>query len=380
MKIDFANQIANLINKYLPYTSEDIGSKYQAQSFAISSNTLTMTLTAGDYTFIAGKINDALNPNASFTVNNIHLKNKITEFTAYPKDDIYQNYFAFEAVFDFPHKLKKDQEITLKDFTNPIYNITYRVLKTDTPRSAVLVPITTLTFVDVTTGLGFNPTEYTIGLNGLQTLVDAGANNISFDFGAGLLYTTSDINDVDTDFQPYITDYQDNIKVMSKETFRRNLTNQPNTNYLLIDTTTLVGTPLRSTSNQSDANYSAYSRTGFFDRNYTISLYYILERKDDDADNQTFSGADIAAKQLSMGDSLTSILRQPLTSDNTRIMSSVTVENEGVSDAISEGMVTYEYQLQFVSSFLPEILLNLDEEEIYPIDSVKINTDEINFT
>jgi hypothetical protein len=385
MKKDFGNQLANLIRSYLPNTDQDnIGQSYNPLSFSVSGNTLTMTLDPADYNTISEKINNIVNPNSSFSINNIHLKNYITEFLAYPTNNLFQNYFAFQVSFKLPHKFKKDQIVTFKDFTDTNYNINYRVLSLLGKRKAIIVPETTVNFVDITTGLGFLPVKYTTGFNGIQSLIDDGANNISFNFDVDLIYTTNDINDIDISFIPKIIDYQDSIKVINKNVFVRNLVNQPNTEYLVIDTTSLAGSPIRSNSNTTDSNYSSFSKSGFHDRNYTLSLYYILERKEDDLNNQTFSGSDIMSKQINMSDSLTSIIRQfsfdcTCEDDKAKMFSSITLESEAVSQSTPEGSVIIEYVLQFVSKFLPDILLDLDQENTYPINSVKINTDEINF-
>lgn len=381
IKIDFANQISNLLSRFLPYTNQIIGDRYEAVTFGITSNKLTITLNPADYLELSSKINNTQKPRTQYSISGITLKNTLLSFSSYPKNCYLGGQFGFSAKFKLPHKYKKGQLVTLKGFTDVNYNIEYKVIKTIGKKEAVLFPNSIVTIEDIVVGLGFSPVNFTSGFNNSQILIDEGSDQVSFLFDENLTYTTTDINNIDQDFPLVISDYQDVIKVMSLETFKRNLTNQPNTDYLIIDTTSLVGTPLRSNSNNSDANYISYTvGSGFFDKNYSINISYILQRKDNDDDNQTDSGSDIVEKQINMGDVITSIIRVSLCADETRIMSNMTIANDSVPEYISEGAVQIDYKIEFTSSYLPAILIDKDPDNKYPINFVKINSDELDFS
>jgi len=375
--VDYGNQIINQVRRYLPYTGNNISNNFTALSFVINSNVLTMTLSAPDYTIISSKINDAISPNTSFSISNIHLKNNITEFSAYPDVNAA---FAFEVNFQYRHKFLIDQNITLTGFGDAQYNTTYRVLRIINGRKALLVPTTTVVFADVTANIGYNAVEFYTGFNGIQQLTDLGSNQVSFTFDENLLYTSTDINNLDATFLPIISDTQDNIKLMNFNTFQANLVNQPNTEYLVLDSSSLVGSPVRSANNTSDSDFSTFSSSGFFEKQYSINFYYILQRDIDDANNQTGSGSDISDKQVEMFEALTSIIRRPLDSGSEKLISSITIADDSVPDVTSEGRAVILYELNFVVNYLSDVMLNIDNENVYPIDSLKINENELNLS
>lgn len=377
---DFSNQIGNLLVRYLPYTDTTLGNNIIATSLSILGNSLILTLNSADYTLLSSKINDIANPRDNYSIRGLNLKNNIVNFSGYPQNTYPPAFFGFQAKFKKKHNFYKNQIVPLKDFTNSIYNISYKISRIISPKEAVLIPTTPIIISEVTTGLGFHPTEYNTGFNNIQTLLDLGPNQVSFDFDPNLSFTTDDINDIDLSFSVSISDFLDNVKVIALETFLRNLVNQENTEYLVIDTTSLKGTPLRSKSNTTDANYSSYSCSGFFDILYTLDINYILERKSNDSDNQTDSGSDISFKQLEMYDTLTSVLRGVLPSDNKRLISAITINNNEVTKYNSEGSTIITYTLSFISSYLPPILIKKDHDNTYPIDFVKINSDVIDFS
>lgn len=375
--VDYGNQIINQVRKYLPYTGNNISNNFTSQSFVINSNVLTMTLSAPDYAIISSKINDAISPNTSFSISNIHLKNNITEFSAYP--DV-NTAFAFEVNFQYRHKFLIDQNIPLTGFGDAQYNTTYRVLRIINGRKALLVPTTTVVFADVTANIGYNAVEFYTGFNGIQQLTDLGSNQVSFTFDENLLYTSTDINNLDATLLPIISDTQDNIKLMNFNTFQANLVNQPNTEYLVLDSSSLVGSPVRSASNTSDSDFSTFSSSGFFEKQYSINFYYILQRDIDDANNQTGSGSDISDKQVEMFEALTSIIRRPLDSGSEKLISSITIADDSVADVTSEGRAVILYELNFVVNYLSDVMLNIDNENVYPINSLKINENELNLS
>lgn len=375
--VSYSNQIANLIAKYLPYTDSTLGDKYQAQSFSVETGKMTMTFDSQDYSIISSIINDVESPNSVFTITGFYLKNNITSFEAYPEDSSFP--YGFKVVFDYPHKLKKGQTITLKGFADNTYNIEYSVMKSENSYEAYLytelIPIAT-----VETGLGYIPVQYTEGLNDIQIITDEGSNQISFTFDENLYFVKNDINDIDTDFLPYLTYYGTYLVAINATTFFQNLSDSSIFEYLIIDTSSLNISPIRSTSNTSDSAYNSYSRSGYFDSNNAINLVYVLERNEDDVNNQTKSGSDIDLKQIEMFDQLTSILRTPLNGDLTKILSSMTITNSFVDQDISEGRVVITYEIQFKSSYQNSIMLEIEATNSYPINSINYNENIIDLT
>jgi hypothetical protein len=373
MSIDYANQIANLITQHIPISNIDsIGDSFDAISVSYSTGKITLDLSASDYTIISNIVNDLNSPNSIFTVNGFQLKNNIEKFEAYPDDS--SLFYGFTVRFARPHKYKKGGIVDLKNFTDVQYNDQYKVLKINSPFEAVLHPINpAISFVTQTSGLGFTPVEYTEGLNGLKTIVDEGGDQISFVFDENQSFTVTSINEIDLDFLPKVYYYVDSVKVINLRTFLQNLTSAANKEYLIIDTASLSTSPIRSTSNTSDASYNSYSRSGYFDTNNSITIAYLLERNINDVDNQTESGSDIVDKQMKMFESLTSILRQPLDSGLEKYLSSMTISNSVVDQETSEGAIIINYEIEFTSSYQEPILLDLDVKNSYPIDSVKFN-------
>ena len=378
MTIDYANQIANLISQYLPYTSLSLGSSYTAESIAVASGKMTMTFSSGDYTILSDIINDGSNPNSVFTTSNFYLKNTIVSFEAYPEDST--SPYAFLVNFRLPHKLKKYDEVTPKDFTDTSYNSVFKVMKAEDPYQAIFYPTTSVVVETLTTGLGFLPVNYTEGFNAVKTITDEGANDLSFTFEDSEFYIETDVANIDTDYLPKINYYLGALKVMNAETFLKNLTDADNYDYLIVDSSSLTTAALRSSSNTSDSSYNAYSRTGFFDTNNNMVLYYILERNIDDSYNQTQSGSDITDKHIKMYEALTSILRQPLDSDSNKVMSSITIVSSTPNKTIVEGSVIIEFVLQFKSSYQDAIMIDIDIKDSYPIDSLKFNENIVDLT
>ena len=377
--MDSANQIANLITKYIQYTPSDLGKKYNTTAVSIASNIVTLTLAPSDYTSIAEKINDAILPNPIFTLTNFHLKNRITSFLAYPNNNMYSIPFGFSVIFEKSHNFDKDQLVTLKDFSNPTYNTIYKVVTVNSKRSAILYPMSTIPIIDITVGLGFFPYQYTVGVNGVQSLTDLGLDQVSFIFDPNLTLNPTILSDLDLDFLPKIIDYQNSVLVINAPTFFRNEVNQVNSEYLIIDTTSSTILPVRSRMNSSEVYYPNYGKTGMFDTKYNINLLYVLERKNDDSNNQTFSGSDLSLKQEQMYQYLTSIFCEPLKSDETSELSNLMLIGSIPVEVVNEGRAIFTYVLEYSSCYNNSILIKKDLEELYPINSVKINTDEINF-
>ena len=378
MALDFANQIINALAQYLPYTPVSLGGKYQATDVAISTGKVTLTLDSSDYDIVAAKINDATKPNLTFSTSGFYLKNTVTQFVGYPEDST--SFYAFEVKFSKPHKLKQGEVKNLKGFSDTQYNTEYKVLKTTGTHSAVIYTDDSIAVETLTTGLGYIPCQYTEGLNKTAVLADEGSDQISFTFDSNESFVTNDTTNLYLDFMPYLHDYSDFLKQMNFTTFLRNLAEPQNQEYLILDSKSLKRTPSRSKNNKSDSSYSGYTRSGSFDSNYSIEMKYVLERNVNDAENQTDSGSDVVQKQTEMGDALTSILRTPLDSDDTKIISALTISNEEASDTISEGRVVINYTLDFIVTSLQSAVMDIEDKNSYPINSVRYGTNVVDFS
>lgn len=377
--IDYANQIANLIKQLAPYSNLGIGDSFQAISVEINSNKVYIELESENYQYLSSLINDTENPNNQFTVSGFYLKNYIKNFLAHPDSSIFK--FAFVVDFKYPHKFKTDQEISLKGFTNSVYSTDYKVLKIIDAYTAILYPISAVPIVDISSGLGYIPTNFTVGLNGIKTFSDEGTNTISYEIDPSDFYTVASIDDVDQDYDIFVNYYNENVKVLDLQTFLTKLTDSTTTPYLIVDTTSLSGSQNRSRSNRQDSGYNSYGRVGFFEKNYTITLNYVLERNTDDSNNQTSSGSDIVKKQVDMHDALLSILRESLEeSSGNKIFTSLTIISDGPPITVSEGRFRIPYELGFTVFYNSDILLDKDENEIYKINSVKFNNNVVDFS
>lgn len=379
MTVDYGNQLANLIIEYLPYTSaENFGSKYQCTAFTASATKMTLTFSSGNYTTITAIINDALNPNRTFTIAGFYLKNTITTFAAYPAGAT--SYYAFQIEFSRPHKYVKDSLFTAKAFTNTSYNIQYKVLRVIDQYSVVAYPMTTVTIATLTTGLGQVPTLYTAGLNGIKYVTAEGSNQISFVIDPTEMFTTITNADIDTTYLPYLYHYTEFVKNIEAKTFVENLTDRGNSRYLIIDSTSLKGEPNRSKYNTSDAVYQAYGRGASYDKNYTMNLLYIIQRYANDGSNQADSSSDMMALQMEMHDALLSITRQPFDEEANKTLSSLTIQTDSVTDSISEGKKVITFEIGFSVFFNNDIILKKDDKNTYPINSLKFNTNEVIFS
>lgn len=379
MAIDYANQIANLIKELAPYSSINIGNQFQSTSIEIDSEKVYLEFSTENYTYLKSLITSVSNPNTEFTISGFHLKNRILSFSAYPLESTFK--YAFFVEFDKPHKLKTDQSITFKGFTNTSYLIEYKVVKVIGSYFAILYPKTTVPIVDLTSGLGYLSVAYTCGLNGIKTLSDEGSNTLSYEIDDNDHLIVTDVDDIDEDYDIYLHDYNENIKVVALETFMANLTDASTRNYFIIDTTSLIGAQNRSRSNRQDSSYNSYGRVGFFEKNYTLNLHYLLERNTDDSENQTVSSSDVIKKQIEVHDSLISILRESLEDDsNNKIFTSITILSDGPPAIVPEGRVRIPYTLGFSVFYNSDILVEKDDKNSYRINSLKINNDVIDLS
>jgi hypothetical protein len=303
------------------------------------------------------------------------IKNRITEISLYPENSYYK--FGFLIKFEKIFNVSENSEVTLKGFANTNYNTTYKVVRIIDGFNAVLAPLNNLTIALPTGDLGFYSVVYSNGLNGLKIIQDEGSNFISFLMEQNEMSFVDNVNKLDLEIMPNLWFYQKNILQLNAQTFLKNLTDGNNDEYLIIDTTSLVGSPLRSNNNNSDAPYSSFGNNAYFYRNYTINIIYFLQRSIDDEKNLTNTGADIATKQILMHDALISILRRPIPSTTKKIVSSITITEDAVDDSIIEGSVITNYQCQFSVQFLPDSLLDIEESGIYDINQVNYNSDKI---
>jgi hypothetical protein len=371
--MDYAKEIYKLIAGNLPLTGLELGSVMPAVSINIDDNKVLFELSNDDYAFIQGQITE--NSNYSYTASNFRIKNRITEIILHPSDSY--NKFGFLVKFDNLFIPKTSTQITLKGFADTNYNTTYKIIEKIDDFNVILAPLNDLAITIPAGDLGFYSTMYSNGLNGLKIIEDEGSNVVSFTMEEHETSFIENLTDLDLDTMPNLWFYQDSILQLNAQTFIKNLTDSDNKDYLIIDTSSFVGSPIRSQHNKTDAPNFSFGSNAYFYRNYTLNVLYMLQRSIDDSDNLTGTGADIVNKQVEMFDALTSILRRPIPSDNTKVISSITITEDAVDDAIIEGSVIINYQCSFTINYLPDSLLDLQESGIYDINQINYNSNQI---
>lgn len=372
--MSYAQGIYKLLSNYLPLTNIELGQVIPIVDVSISGSDLIMEVSPSDYAFIQDQM--SINDNYAYTASNFRIKNNIVSMTCYPTGATGK--FGFLVRFERILRNCAGTDITLKGFTDTNFDITYRIARKIDDYNLLLIPQQELVIDDPIGVLGYYPTLYASGLNGLKIIQNAGPGYlISFPIEPNTLQAVSNVNDLDLTTMPNLWFYQQNLLAMNLSTFRRNETDSSTKDYLLIDTTSLVGSPIRSKSNNTDAPYFSFGSNAYFYRNYTIDIAYIIERSDDDEDNQTKSGSDITDKQVKMFDALTSVLRRPLPSDGSKVISSITITEDSVDKVILEGSVVIFYQANFTINYLPDSVLDLTDEGVYKINQINYNTDEI---
>lgn len=371
--MSYAQGIYNLLSNYLPLTDIELGQVIPAVDVSISGSDLIMEVSPDDYAFIQDQIN--VNDNYAYTASNFRIKNNIISMTSYPTNATGK--FGFIVKFEKILRNNAGTNITLKGFADTDFNISYRIARKIDDYNFILVPLSILDIINPVGDLGYYPTLYAGGLNGLKIIEDAGTNLISFPIEPNTLQAISDVSELDVSTMPNLWFYQQNLLAMNLATFVKNLTDGDTKDYLIVDTSSLVGGPLRGKNNNSDAPYFSFGSNAYFYRNYSIDIAYILQRSDDDSDNQTKSGSDIVDKQVRMFDALTSILRRPLASDDSKIISSMTITEDSVDRAIVEGSITIFYQVNFTINYLPDSVKDITDEGVYKINQVNYNSDEI---
>lgn len=372
--MNYAQEVYKLISNYLPLTNVELGQVIPVAGVSKSGSNLILELSTSNYNFIVDQI--AENNNYSYTASNFRLKNNITSFEVYPDNS--NNNFGFLVKFDRMFTADNGTDIPLNGFDDDDYNTNYRVIRKLDDNNIILAPINDLTISVPSGDLGFYSSLYSGGLNGVKTLTTLGYNQVSFELDENTISVINSVDDLDLTTLPNLWFYQDNILVMYFNTFLRNLASPEINQYLVIDTNSLVGSPMRSSQNKTDAAYFSFGTNAFFYREYTMDIFYMLQRSEDDSDNETESGGDIMEKQVEMYEALNSILRRPIqTGDNKKVVSSITVSDDSVDNTIIEGASVIRYQLSFVVNFLPDSVKNLSDEDSYKINQINYNSDEI---
>ena len=367
--IDFANIIGNLLIKYLPATNIDFGKRVEVLDINIIDNKVILTFSESDYNSILGIINNPSNPNKIFTIKNIAIKNQITKF------ENRLNY-GFLVNFEIPHNLYHDDIIVLKGFTNNIYNTSYKASIQD--KDVVLKPLNSIPINSLTTGLGYLPSIYNNGLNGSFFITDEGENQLSYTFDKDLYNVISDISKIDKD---YLIDFfylSDNIKVIDFDVFEET-NSEINEEFIIVDTASFNGSPLRSTNNNTDKNYNFDASVfGKADRLYSARILYYLVRNIDNENNQTNSGSDIVKKQTEMFLALTSVLLNYSYLDNRVKVDPIFIVRDGVSKKIENGSVVLQYDIEFSVCYdLSRIILPTNGGNSKLIKRVKFNNQEM---
>ncbi len=371
--MDYAQEIYKLIASYLPLTNVELGTVLPIVGVEKDDDKILLQLGDDDYAFVQDQISEELN--YSYTASNFRLKNRVESISLYPEGG--SSYFGFLVKFERVINKDANTDIILTGFEDADYNISYKIAQKNDDYTFVLIPNNDLEIALPEGDSGFYSMVYSSGLNGLKTIADEGANIVSFELDANSLSAISTVDDLDLTTMPNLWFYQDTLLTMNLVTFLKNLTDSTNQDYLVIDTTSFAGSPIRGKFNNTDAPYNSYSTNAYFKRSYTLNLAYVLQRSTDDSDNLTKSGSDIVGKQVAMFDALTAILRRPIPSDSKKEISSITITEDSIDQVIMEGSVIIFYQCSFIINYLPDAMLDLSDEGSYKINQVNYNSDEI---
>lgn len=369
--MDYAKEIYKTILNYLPLTNIELGRVLPSISIDIEANKVVMEFDEDDYGFITSQITDKTN--YSYTASNFRLKNRILSIQTYPE---FSNIlFGFVVKFERPITEYASEDIELKGFANTNFNTTYRIIRKIDDFNIVIAPINSLAITIPSGNLGYQSVLYAGGLNGAKIITDEGDNKISFPIDVNIS-SVSDIDDLDLTTMPNLWFYQDNLLVLNPTTFERFLTDVSNQDYLIIDSTSLSGSPIRSQNNKTDALYFSFGSNALFYRSYSIDIIYLIQRAADDQKNQ-ISGSDIAQKQSVMFDALNSILRRPIKPDNKRMISSITITEDSNTQSILEGRVNIVYRANFVVNYMPDSIVDISDVDSYKIKQINYNSDQI---
>ena len=334
--IDLGNVILKYLIEFLPFVNNSIGVKYQSIATEINSNKLFLTFPS--------------------QINNFYIKNNVIKI-----EKIAGNIF----LVNFKNEVTKNvgDDIALKGFSNIAFNGIFQIL--EKRQNAVKIKFNTDSF---TGSLGFSPSLYN-NINGLKTINLEGNNKISFLLDPNLS------QEMDTDYLPLISDLNENVKLMNFQTFKSNesMTGEN----IIIDSTSFIGSPVRSATNNTDKPYNIRNANGNVEFQYNASIYYSIIRDENSNINQTDSGSDITSKQFAMLNSLQSILLNVNYYDKKIKVDPVVIINNLVDEAIKEGSVYIRYDI-LISV---EISLDYYKLSIFNIGSkinfLQINTDTI---
>lgn len=370
MSVDYANQISNVLCRYLPYKTDSIGYIYNSTAIEIVGSKVIMTFLEVDYDDLSAIITTA--PSNVFTTKNFVTKNLIDSVEA-------SSGFFLKVETTKPHQLTKGEYKDLAGFTDTSLNVNYYVVKTEGDFIAYLYNDTVNLSALPTSGFGYMSNEYKSSLNDRNsfTIEDATTFKLSFEIDLNEYYSVASETDLDLTTLPKIYYYDDNVKVINANTFLKNLTDDATNRYLIVDTASLAASPLKSKSNDNDANYSAFSNSAYIERGYSITLRYLIQRNVDDIDNQTGSGSDIVEKQIDMEKAIDAITREPLSDEDGRLISSMTLANHSVNWDLMEGSLIIDYELEFYIITLPGSILEKEIDNSFAIENITQGTDTI---
>lgn len=362
---DLANIIGNFLIEYLPDTKINYGERVVVNDIEIVNDKVYLTFNPNDYQILISIINNSLNPNNIFTVNNVSIKNQITKFEA-------RLNYGFVVNFELEARFINNEIITLNGFSNSIYNTNYKVLLSD--KDIILQPINNIPITTIEDNLGYISFSYNNGFNGLHSFIAEGNNKLSYIVDVNLYNMVNNINKIDKTIPIYLYHLLNNIKVMDFDVFQQS-NSEINQDFLIIDTASFNGTPVRSVGNNTDKSYNLEANiAGKIDRLYTARILYYLVRNIDDINNQTGSGGDIVKKQFEMFSAISEILLNFNYKDNKITANPITLVRDGVVNKTDGGSVIIQYDIEFSVCYnLNAIILPIDSKKSKLIKRVKFN-------
>jgi hypothetical protein len=366
--IDLANIIGNFLIEYLPDTKINYGERVVVKNIefdSLISNKVYLTFEPEDYAILSLIINNQLNPNNIFTVSNVSIKNQITRFEQ-------RLGYGFVVNFELETRFSNEEIVTLKGFSNNTYNTNYKVLLSG--KDVILQPVNNISIITVEENLGYISFAYNNGFNGLHSFTIENNNRLSYVADANLYNMVDDISKVDKTIPIYLYHLLNNIKVMDFDVFQQS-NSEINQDFLIIDTASFNGTPVRSAGNNTDKSYNLEANiAGKIDRLYTARILYYLVRNIDDANNQTASGGDIVKKQFEMFSAISRILLNFNYKDNKIVANPITLVRDGVVNKTDGGSIIIQYDIEFSVCYnLNAIILPIDSKKSKLINRVKFN-------
>jgi hypothetical protein len=358
-----SEKILNILKNYYYFAEEDKTQikkvLLEPQSFSIVSNQLVMQFTSNDYDnlkFISSLDN-------FFNIRNIHLKNNIISFT---EDAGYNKFYNVE--FSNPVNKKKDGILEFYNFTPVSFNGQYKIVSTTEDRKFVKLYRET-TNNDIILTNGYTTLEYLSGINKSTQLVFDDINKTaSYTFDINSIYSPKQTSDLDLTKKPKI--YQSSVMLMNYKTFLAN--NKVNSEYLIIDSSSFTIQTAKNPQNQTDSIVNLTNNATIQYDIYSGAIYYVINRKTEDALNKTQSGGDIEAKQTEMLNNLRGLLLH--IEDNTKCY----IISSSIDDEIIEGSFVVQYLIEFTKPVsISSIYVNFIHNA-YPIKQLQVNNDTIN--